>query len=180
MKGHRQDPESESFREVETAIAQHGNRFFRFAYSLSGSREDAEDIVIEAFAAAFRNHKRVSDREAVVSWLYRIVLNQSRMHRRRRHIPQSPLSEADYVGAHPSTDHIALSQAMVKLSQKQREAVVLVKGEGLTLHEAAAVLKRPVGTVSSHVSQGLAILRRELFPSETEPGLIGRWKHELP
>lgn len=183
MKGNRSDRDREGFDKLEAALAQHGDRFFRLAYSLCGSREDAEDIVEEAFLAACRNHAKIRDTEALVGWLYRIVLNQWRMHRRRRRIPVQPLSE-EMAGASISTDRIALDQAMELLSPKQREALVLVKGEGLTLHEAARLLRRPVGTVASHVTQATTVLRRELMPdpkpAESEVGTTVRWNHELP
>ena len=87
-------------------------------------------------------------------------------------------------GSHFSTDYIALAQAMEKLSLKQREALILVKGEGLTLKEAAGLLRRPVGTVASHVTQAMSLLRGELFPdwrpAEAEVGAVARLNHELP
>jgi RNA polymerase sigma-70 factor (ECF subfamily) len=184
MNGNRSERDCNRFNELEAALVMHGNRFFRFAYSLCGSREDAEDIVEEAFLAACQNHDKVRDTEALVGWLYRIVLNRYRMHRRRRRLPVQPLSEADDVGMHMSTDRIALLQAMEKLSPKQREALVLVKGEGLTLKEAAGLLGRPIGTVASHVTQAMTLLKGELFPDArtigAEVGPVARWNHELP
>lgn len=73
---------------------------------------------------------------------------------------------------------------MERLTPKQREALVLVKGEGLTLKEAAGLLRRPVGTVASQVTQATNQLRRELFPdwrpAEAEVGKVARLNHELP
>jgi RNA polymerase sigma-70 factor, ECF subfamily len=183
MKGNRFPRDQEGFDRLESALRQHGDRFFRLAYGLCGSREDAEDIVEEAFLSACRNHTKIRDTEALVSWLYRIVLNQWRMHRRRPRIPQQPLTD-ELAGSSIPTDRIALNQAMERLSPKQREALVLVKGEGLTLSEAAAMLRRPVGTVASHVTQAMTLLRRELMPdpkpAEAEVGATVRWNHELP
>lgn len=183
MKGNRFDRDREGYQELEAALHHHGDRFFRLAYSLCGSREDAEDIVEEAFLSACRNHEKIRDTEALVGWLYRIVLNQWRMHRRRPRLATQSLSE-EVAAAPISTDRIALNQAMDVLSPKQREALVLVKGEGLTLKEAAGYLKRPVGTVASHVNQALNLLRKELMPDtkavEPEVGATVRWKHELP
>jgi len=181
MKEKRLNRESGGFLELESELAREGNRFFRFAYRLCGSREDAEDIVVAAFVAACQNHHRLRDTEASIQWLYRIVLNQWRMHRRRHSLPSLPLTEMDETGVQFSTDHIALAQAMERLSPKQREALVLVKGEGLTLKEAAGLLRRPVGTVASHVTQALGLLRKELYPSaDAEVGREVRLKHELP
>jgi len=184
MKGNRLNRDREGFHELEAALVEHGNRFFRFAYGLCGSREDAEDLVEEAFLSACRNHQRIRDTEALVSWLYRIILNHWRMHRRKRRVPVRPLEEAETEGSLLSTDSIALRQAIAKLNPKQREALLLVKGEGLTLHEAASLLRRPVGTVASHVTQSMALLREELFPdwrpANPEPATVGRLNHELP
>jgi hypothetical protein len=65
-----------------------------------------------------------------------------------------------------------LEAAMSRLPEHLREALVLVKAEGLTYREAAAVLEVPQGTVQFHVSQALKQMRKLLSEELGVPGAL--------
>ncbi|RYG28240.1 RNA polymerase sigma factor, partial [bacterium] len=64
---------------VEEAYADHGEALFRFALRLCGSRDDAEDVVVETFAHAYRQWDAFSGKGTRRSWLYGIAINRFRM-----------------------------------------------------------------------------------------------------
>jgi RNA polymerase sigma-70 factor (ECF subfamily) len=103
----------------------------------------------------------------VTTWLHRIVVNAC-LDRLRRDKPTSTLPEhelADRRDAHASVDvRLDVRQALDRLPEGQRLALVLVDMHGLSVSEAAQVLEVAEGTVKSRCSRGreaMAQLLRE-------------------
>ncbi|RYG27919.1 sigma-70 family RNA polymerase sigma factor, partial [bacterium] len=71
----------------ERLFERHRDLVYRFAYNMAGRRDDAEDLVQEAFVRAYQNLSRYRDEAKFTTWLLRIVSNlatdQGRMHNRR-------------------------------------------------------------------------------------------------
>lgn len=96
-------------------------RLLRALIGVSGSREQAEDALQDALAAAWRPgvRERIEHPEA---WLYRVgvrVLGRSRWRRRR----EAPMEEGAGVSA-PSLDRVVALELLRKLTRRQREFVV--------------------------------------------------------
>ena len=66
-------------------------------------------------------------------------------------------------------ERMAISQAMARLPEEQRLAVALVLVEGLSYREAADALEIPVGTLTSRLARGRAVLMKEL--ADSAPGV---------
>jgi RNA polymerase sigma factor (sigma-70 family) len=156
--------------DLESFFARHADDLFRFAVRLTGSREEAEDVAAEAFMQIARAQHTLREAGAAKTWAYRITLNLWRARRRTAKLTtlswSSDLPDSDQS---TSTQSLEVQMALLKLNPKVREAVILVKGEGLTFKEAAQVLRRPQGTVASQVKAGIERLRQELSDS-CEPG----------
>ncbi|RYG49099.1 RNA polymerase sigma factor [bacterium] len=147
---------------IEEAYAEHGAALFRFAQRLCGHREDAEDIVVETFAHAYRQWDAFQGKGERRSWLYGIAVNRFRMSRRRSRFLLEPLdADMPHRGPDPM-DIVTLEREIALLPPKQREAFLLVKGEGLTARETAEALGRPLGTVLYDVHRAVHALRRAL------------------
>src|SRR5687768_1169304 len=75
------------FSAFETLFERHRTLVYRFAYQMAPRRDDAEDIVQEAFVRAYQNLHRYRDEAKFTTWLLRIVTNlctdQARMSQRR-------------------------------------------------------------------------------------------------
>jgi|GEM_PF-4109802 len=138
---------AEKRAEVEAAYSEWGGAISRFASRLAGNRDDAEDILVETFAEAFRQWDAFKGAGTRRNWLYGIAANRARMNRRRDRRTFEALDEELESREAISLDSILLRQEIARLPLKQREAFLLVKGEGLTAREAAAILRRPLGTV---------------------------------
>src|SRR6478672_9808595 len=145
----------------------HRDRMWAVALRTTGNRELASDCVQDAFISAFRRAGSYRGDAAVTTWLHRIVVNAC-LDRLRRDKPTSPLPEhdlADKRDAHASVDtRLDVREALERLPEGQRLALVLVDMHGLSVLEAAAVLEVAEGTVKSRCSRGreaMAAMLRE-------------------
>jgi RNA polymerase sigma-70 factor (ECF subfamily) len=139
------------------------------AYRLVGDRDLMDDVLQEAYLRAFRALPSLRGREAVGSWLYRIVYNASMDQlRKRQRARQVPLEDVpDRADPGPDPGEIAagrrdLAAALDALPPQMRAAVLLVDAEGLSYEEAGAIIGVPKGTVASRLSRAREVLRRAL------------------
>ena len=145
----------------------HRDRMWAVALRTTRNPELAADCVQDAFISAFRRAGSYRGDAAVTTWLHRIVVNAC-LDRLRRDKPTSPLPEhelADKRDAHASVDtRLEVREALDRLPEGQRMALVLVDMHGLSVLEAAAVLEVAEGTVKSRCSRGreaMAAMLRE-------------------
>lgn len=154
-------------------VERHYDFVYRVAYRWLGIRQDAEDAAQEVcirLAKAIRNYQGTG---AFTSWLYPIALNAARDIGRRKsreagrndaYGVQSRI-EADGAGDDNDQDRAdELWAAVAKLSEKQRETVLLVYGEGYSHAQAAEALGISEATVSWHIHEAkkrLRVLMRE-------------------
>ena len=66
----------------ETLVSRHAGRVYRLAYRLTGSDADAQDVLQDAFLAAYRGLASFRGAARFSTWLYRIATNAALMHRR--------------------------------------------------------------------------------------------------
>ncbi len=151
---------------------------YRLCYNLLLNADDAEDVTQDAFVYAFKNlHRYDSSRSAFKTWLYTIAISRCRnLYRRSRGLmfdlssiwqmqlaaPHSESPEAAF--AHQSARD-ALQAALARLHPRQREAVVLRYGHGLTYREIAEVMDCPQKTAESRVRLAHETLRGLLQPA---------------
>lgn len=144
-------------------------RLRRFAWVLTRSHDDAEDVVQAAVERALRHADSWQQGSRLDSWMYRIMQNlwrdELRAHRRRA----EPLeSHADIVGAdgrEVTIRHIQSSearQALDELPEEQRVVIALVVLEGMSYRQTADILEVPVGTVMSRLARARARLAASL------------------
>ena len=145
----------------------HRDRMWAVALRTTRNRELASDCVQDAFISAFRRAGSYRGDAAVTTWLHRIVVNAC-LDRLRRDKPTSELPEyelADRHDAHASGDtRLDVREALDRLPEGQRMALILVDMHGLSVAEAAEVLEVAEGTVKSRCSRGrdaMAELLRE-------------------
>lgn len=147
----------------------------RVATRLTGSPQDGEDAVQEALLRAFRSIDRFDGRHPR-AWLLTILRNViTNMYRRKRpRLVDSPESLLQVPAAGPDGRNgteervldgvieVEIAEALLALSQRFREVVVLVDVEALTYQEAADVLGVPIGTVMSRLHRGRNKMRQRL------------------
>ncbi len=149
---------------------------YRLVYGLLGHREDAEEVVQDAFVYAMRNLGRYDKKKASFrTWLFIIATSRARNKRRRRWLPTVSLRQLLRIGVElpdPDTSqrppegrleeerrNEAIRSALARLSPKLREAVVLRHFEGLTYQEIGLILGIPRKTAESRVRLAHKALR---------------------
>jgi RNA polymerase sigma-70 factor, ECF subfamily len=145
----------------------HRDRMWAVALRTTRNRELASDCVQDAFISAFRRAGSYRGDAAVTTWLHRIVVNAC-LDRLRRDKPTSQLPEYELADRHdaPSSvdTRLDVREALDRLPEGQRMALILVDMHGLSVAEAAEVLEVAEGTVKSRCSRGrdaMAELLRE-------------------
>lgn len=138
-------------------------RLRRFAISLCGSRERADELVQTACAKALAAQASWTPGTRFDSWMFRILRNTWIDVLRRQRVEGPPADSDGYAYVMGSDgEETALSRltlqavwtAIGSLPVEQREVLLLVAIEGFTYGEAAEVLGIPVGTVMSRLARG--------------------------
>ena len=151
------------------------------ALRVVGDREEAEDLVHDAFVAVWRKIDRFdADRGSLRAWLMTVVRNRA-IDRVRARRPNMDLDDADErsllrTGPNPTWE-AALQQASASdvraalgaLPDEQRRAVELAFFEGYTYREVAEVTGVPPGTANGRMRLALAKLRDSLVGSAGAP-----------
>lgn len=149
---------------------------YRLCYGLLMNRQDAEDVMQEAFVYGFKNlHRYDGTRASFKTWLYTIALSRCRnLYRRGRWWNIAGLLSLDLPAPHSDApearlaDHdakAAIERALSALSPRLREAVVLRYGHNLTFREMAEVIGCPQKTAESRVRLAHDQLRSVLQPA---------------
>jgi RNA polymerase sigma-70 factor, ECF subfamily len=170
-------------REALTPLVErHQRRLYRIALGYLRQREDALDVVQEAFVKVFQAAARWDGSADAGPWLSRVTVNLSidRWRRnKRRGQTFSPLVEGDHLEVladrGPAPDRGVqgreagerLSTALQALPERQRAVVVLRHYQELSLEEIARTLGMSLGTVKSSLHRALHRMRATL--SEAEP-----------
>jgi RNA polymerase sigma-70 factor, ECF subfamily len=173
------------FEEEALALS---DQVYRVARHLAGSREEAEDLVQETYARAFRSWRSYTPGTNLRAWLLRILtnLNIDRGRRQQRTPPMQGLEANDYFlydrltendGGLSDEDRVVerLSQddivsALSSVPHDFRDVIVLVDIGDFSYQDAAQILDIPIGTVMSRLHRGRRILKRELAESVLEEG----------
>jgi RNA polymerase sigma-70 factor, ECF subfamily len=175
-------------RAIGPLYERYGSVLYAVAYRIVGQRADAEEVVVEAFAQAWREAARFeTGRGSVAGWLTTIarsraldlVRARSRRDRitasaaadRPEHSPAMSESRPDPAGALDLDERSRqVRQALDSLSAPQRRAIELAYFEGLSQSEIAERLQEPLGTVKTRVRLGMQKLRESLRPFYFERG----------
>ena len=153
--------------EFRTIFEAHQDAVYRFAWRMTGAAGTAEDVAQETFLALWRSPERYdAARGSVRAFLLGVARNLvlKRWHAEGR---WTALDDSDALLAPPPADWQTADKvgfAVQSLVPLQREAVVLVEYEGLTLDEAARAVGADVGTVKSRLHRARENLRRMLAP----------------
>jgi RNA polymerase sigma-70 factor, ECF subfamily len=157
------------------------SRIHRTALVLTGNPWDADDLAQETFLVLARSLHRFRGTSSVYTWLYGILLNLDRGHRRRTGLRRHKLQAiwSDEIGTLKSMPPADTPLEMLEWKQSlwaqvarlplgQHHALVLRFSEHLRYEEIAEVLDCPLGTVKSRIFHGLAALREQLSSTELE------------
>ncbi len=172
----------------------HLDAVYRFALRLSGSPDQAEDLVQETFLRAFKSWGQYTKGTAAKSWLFTICRNVFLRRRERTHRHDEIVSEnvgrsgpgpnpmnpvwVSVLGVDPEGDFFEsivddrIIQAIQDLPEEYRSAVVMSDLEGMPYAEIAEAMEVPVGTVKSRLFRGRRQLQKVLYDYAVEMGYV--------
>ena len=174
------------FREVEDrdliAKARRGNvdaynvlvsrwekRVFNYLLRMVRQREDAMDLSQDVFLKAYQNLRKLDDPARFPGWLFRIAHNEAysllRKNRPEGELTMEPGTGSQTARMFPMELSLAVQGALSRLSDDQREAVLLKVYQGFKFDEMAEILECPVSTVKSRVYTALDLLKQTLAPA---------------
>ena len=185
------EPEAEAGRRIasearervrfEEEALELADQVYRVARRLVGTREEAEELVQDTYARAFRSWRSFTPGTNMRAWLLRILtnLNTDRGRKLQRTPDLQPLEESDYYLANKlaaaegeqvlDQERVVerLSQggvvdALAALPHDFRDVVVLVDLGEFSYADAAQILDVPIGTVMSRLHRGRRILKQKL------------------
>lgn len=135
----------------------------RLAYRFTRDRDDALDVLQETFAYLARKFPGFVLTASMTTFLYPVVKNGALAVRRKRRRLVTGAEESIEipVAEHPEAESSrdALAQVLATIADPSREVLLMRFVDGLKLHEIAAVLAVPVGTVKSRLHNALEALR---------------------
>jgi RNA polymerase sigma-70 factor (ECF subfamily) len=153
-------------RAFDALVHAYMRQAFQLAYRVVGHREDAEDLIQEAFLAAYQYLDSYDVERPFGPWLMRIVLNRGANLRRSRARRETE-PEVDAVSPAPSAldeseraeARVILTRALATLSERQRMIVTLFDVDGMTSTEIGEMLDLSPGTVRWHLHEARQTLR---------------------
>lgn len=166
-------PEANPAAEFEYFFKTYHRDLSRVAYALTGSHAEADDVVADAFASAWRHWERVRAAEHTLAYVRRSVVNlaasriRKKVHERRGSALLGPLTS----WLHHGPDVVArvdLQVAVLALPPRRRACVVLRHVAGLSTTEVAETLGISEGAVKSQTWKALEQLRKTLGDAHAE------------
>ncbi len=149
----------------ESLLRRHYGRMHRIAWRLTGTADDAEDVVQDVCCGLVGKLATFKGESRFTTWLFGIVVNACHDHRRRRAtLARMKDSLSVWIGLARPADgrdlyrRTWLTSALATLDAPLRDTVVLVVGEGLTHGEAG----RALGVAEATVSWRMHEVRRRL------------------
>jgi len=162
-------------------VERHQKKMLNIAYRMTGSYEDACDVVQEAFLSAYRALKTFRSESRFSTWLYRVVVNHTKnrlqkLKTRSRHESQTIDDPPDMEGGRPfcqtTSGDVPLIEQIEKremyekmqecigsLDEEHREVLVLRDIQGFSYDEIRDILKIPDGTVKSRLFRARIALK---------------------
>jgi RNA polymerase sigma-70 factor, ECF subfamily len=163
-------------------VERYQDRLANAVCRLVGSTEDTRDILQDTFIKAYENLEGFRGGSSLYTWLFRIAVNTSLSHRRKRKwaaTPSPAASEGDGGAAGDWADDGAsdpadpvmageteaiVQRALDGLDEEQRTVVVLRDVQHCDYQEIAEILEVPTGTVKSRLHRARLTLREKLKP----------------
>jgi RNA polymerase sigma-70 factor (ECF subfamily) len=166
----------------EVLVRQHQGRICSIAYGYVGEHDEAMDLAQEIFIRVYKSLHTCTDPEKFLSWLTRISRNAciDQLRRQKARPPRQDIPAEDMValasGSPTPEDDLVRSsrQKMVhrglqRLSEINREIIVLKEIQGLPLEEISGMLDLPLGTVKSRSSRARIELARAITEMSEGP-----------
>lgn len=163
-------PEPASETSIDELVTQHYRMLYRYAFRLSGTASDAEDLTQQTYLHAQAHLNQLRDPERARAWLCAILRNCFRKQLRQRRsvsldclesFPIEAAASAD--GYQGDIDEEELQHALAELPEEFRAPVILYYFGDFSYRQIAEQMLIPIGTVMSRLARAKAQLRARLL-----------------
>lgn len=162
-------------------VERYMRRAYSVAYRLLGQREDAEDLVQEAFLTALDRIAQYDPGRPFGGWFFRIVVTRGLNMRKARSVRATEPLADDLAATASSPERNAMASevrdrvlmALQSLPERQRLVVEMVELDGLTAAEAGEALGIAPATARWHLHQARRALRTALAPLRSDVSSAG-------
>ncbi len=163
-------------------VERHSRSVFRLAFRLTGTEQDADEVVQESFIKAYRQLQKFESRSTFSTWLYRIAANCAVDLLRAKPRWQESLDDsgdegpavaaAEATASGPSPERLMLSrqitdrvqQALARLSDRERMAFVLRHVEGQSIEDISRQLNLKTNATKHSIFRAVRKMRVALEP----------------
>jgi len=178
--------DTNAFQEL---VERYKKKVYYLAYDIAGDHHEAEDISQEVFIKVFRSLNAFRRDAKMSSWLYQITVNASIDSLRKKpsklgtsidtleraDVQDNPLGGSTDLDPERSAESLLfqrhISQALQKVSPKERSVFVMRHYNDLKIREIAEILNISIGTVKALLFRAIKKLRKELSIYRGSPGL---------
>lgn len=151
------------YDKIVTHIVENQEKFYRLAFSYVKNKDDALDVVQNSVCKALDHYESLRNEEAVKTWFYRILVNESVhfLNRRKREV----LSDEDYDEQIPYYEkryeaEDDLEAQIDRLEEDVQKIIRLRFYEELSLKEISQVMELNLNTVKAKLYRGLKLLKQ--------------------
>ncbi len=160
----------------EMAIRAYSPDLYRFAFWLCRNRWQAQDLVQEAFAAAWKAKESLRDQSAVKAWLFAILRNEhARVHQRKQ--LQTEDVELDGLGqaaGESGYERVELEECLRALPENYRQPLLLQVLGGFSCREIAQMMNISEQNVMTRLTRSRQMLQRLAVPQSQVPSARDR------
>ncbi len=159
--------------DIAQVVHDHLGAVYRYAYRLTGSVADAEDLTQHVFLIAQQRLDQVRRADRIRGWLFAILRNHFLKQQKSPVVAvQCELLECtEAAGKEKHSTQIdgeQLQEALNGLPPHHRIVLTMFYYEGYSYREIAEELRLPIGTVMSRLSRAKRCLKKQLFAEQTE------------
>jgi RNA polymerase sigma-70 factor (ECF subfamily) len=170
MEVHGNEWQSGDITAFEYLFRQYHRLVYKNAYLITGSREDAEDVLQEVFVSVWRARQTFNPSKGkLTTWLHKITINKCLERRRNKKVTPVSLEGLNLQSTQVNDDKLVsreeydrLIKALGSLDRKHRAILVLRYFDDLSYEEIAQTAGIPLGTVKSRMNKALKLLRGQL------------------
>lgn len=168
----------------EVLVRQHQGRICAIAYGYVGEQDEALDLAQDIFVRIYQSLHTCTEPQKFEAWLTRMTRNACIDHLRRRHArpPRQDLAAEEMVnlqsgGPTPEDNFYQSARknlvhaGLQKLSEINREIIILKDIQGRPLEEISGLLELPLGTIKSRSSRARLELAKVISEMNETPGL---------
>ena len=163
--GERREPPT-----IIELIEHHYQLVYRYAFRLSGSVAEAEDLTQETFLIAQEKGHQLRDPGNAKGWLCTIVRHEFFRQRKRQQIveihPLESVAEPTELLTDTKIDEEKLQNGLNQLTEEFRTPLILYYFREMSYKEIAAAMDTPIGTIMSRLARAKSYLKRHLADSD--------------